>query len=175
MQFAVGQNIVHPSHGAGTVIDVQNQELVEGFRRYYVIRFDGKRLTVHVPFRRTDEVGLRKVMSRSKCQDVLDTLRKLPKPLPSNFKERRKLIENLIHSGQPTKIAEAVRELNWRGEEKRLNTADSDLLAQGREMLIQEMALATGADPAEIQQRIDRALEASVQAKLAEQNRGVEH
>ena len=116
MDFSVGQHIVHPAHGAGTIVGVQEQELVEGFQRYYVIRFADKRLTVRVPQRRTTELGLRRVMGTAKCEEVFGVLSSLPKQLPNNFKDRRRAVEKLIHSGKPLMVAEALRELSWRRE-----------------------------------------------------------
>lgn len=165
MEFSVGQHIVHPAHGAGTIVGVQEQELVEGYQRYYVIRFADKRLTVRVPLRRTSELGLRRVMGAAKCQAVLNVLRSLPTQLPNNFKERRRAVEKLIHSGKPLKVAEALRELTWRRELKPLNKADSELLSQANSMLVQEMSLATGEDPASVEKRIAEALHESIRAK----------
>ncbi len=166
MEFTVGEHIVHPAHGAGTIVGVQNQELATGFQRYYVIRFADKRLTVRVPWRKADELGLRSVMGSTKCEEVFLVLRSLPQPLPQNFKERRRVVENLIHSGRPVKVAEALRELSWRRELKPLNKADSDLYSQANAMLVQEMALATGDEQSEVERNVGAALSESIRAKM---------
>lgn len=162
MSFAVGQNIVHPTHGAGTIVDFQEQELVDGHEEYFVIRFDEKRLAVRVPTDRVEELGLRQVMAEAKCREVLRVLQEEPKLLPSNFKERREAVDKLIHSGRPLKIAEAVRELMWRQELKRLNKADTEQFSQARAMLIEEMAIAMEQAPQEVRAAIDEALEDAV-------------
>ena len=164
MDFSVGQHIVHPAHGAGTVVGLQEQELVEGYEEYYVIRFAQKRLTVRVPQGRTDELGLRTVMGTSKCKEVYSVLSDLPNQLPNNFKERRRAVEKLIHSGKPLKVAEALRELSWRRELKPLNKADSELLTQASGMLVEEMSLATGEDKGDVEKRISKALDESISA-----------
>jgi CarD family transcriptional regulator len=158
MEYAVGQNIIHPAHGAGEVVDIENQELVEGFKKYYVIRFADKRLTVRVPFSHSEDAGLRDPISQEKIKQVLTTLRQLPKKLPKDYKKRRKQIEDKIFSGVPVQIAEAVRELTWRRSHKNLGIADQRLLDQGRELLIQELTIATDSDAGEIQQKIDASL-----------------
>ncbi|MEZ4608799.1 MAG: hypothetical protein R2838_00825 [Caldilineaceae bacterium] len=43
-------------------------------------------------------------------------------------------------------MAEALRELVWRREDKHLTVADSRMLDQARTMLVHEMALATDTD-----------------------------
>lgn len=164
MEYAVGQHVIHPAHGAGTVVDVTQEELIEGHKRYYVIRFANKRLTVHLPTQRTDEAGLRQVMSRTTFDEVLATLGKLPRPLPRDFKQRRQQLDEMIHSGEPVRVARAVRELSWRSEQKPLNKSDAQHLTMARTMLIEEMALVTGLRPEEINGRIDRELSKSISA-----------
>lgn len=167
MEYAVGQNIIHPAHGAGEVVDIEDQELVEGFKKYYVIRFAEKRLTVRVPLSHSEDAGLRDLIPQEKIKQVLTTLRQLPKKLPKDYKKRRKQVEDKIFSGLPVKIAEAVRELTWRRSHKNLGVADQRLLDQGRELLIQELALATDTEHTEIQEKIDAALAEAIEAKEA--------
>ncbi|MEZ4657677.1 MAG: hypothetical protein R2911_08905 [Caldilineaceae bacterium] len=73
----------------------------------------------------------------------------------------------MIFSGAPVKIAEAVRELTWRGHEKNLNISDQKLLEQGREMLIDELCLAIDAEPATVSNTINEALTYSEETMLA--------
>jgi len=167
MEYAVGQNIIHPAHGAGKVVDIEEQELVEGFDQYYVIHFADKRLTVRVPLSHSDDAGLRTLISPTKSKQIFKTLRQIPQKLPKDFKKRRKELEEKIFSGYPEKVAEAVRELTWRRENKNLGMADQRLLDQGRELLIQELALATEVKPGDVQNKIDEALAKSIEAKEA--------
>ena len=169
MDFAIGQHIIHPSHGPGEIIDIEEQMLLKkkGKQEYYVIRFANKRLVVRVPMKDATERGLRQVMSTAKSKQVISALRKMPQELPQDFKERRKQIEEMIFSGAPIKIAEAVRELTWRGHEKNLNISDQKLLEQGREMLIDELCLAINAEPTTFSDTINEALTFSNETMLA--------
>ncbi len=165
MLFSIGENIVHPSHGAGQIVGIEKQELVSGFHQYYVIEFVGKRLTIRVPERRVEDLGMRNVMSRVRYQAVLETLRSLPDQLPKNFKERRQAVAEMINSGVPKRIAEAVRDLTWRRRAAHLTKSDSELLGEGRERLIAEMALANECDVTEVRLEIDEALSTAVAAQ----------
>jgi CarD family transcriptional regulator len=171
MDYTIGQIIIHPTHGPGKIVGIEHQEFVEGFRRYYVISFADKQLTVRVPFRRIEDIGLREVMSSARLKQVMATLGDLPNQLPKDFKLRRKKLEMLIFSGAPIQVAEAVRELTWRRVDKSLNVEDKRLLEHGRELLIQEIALVTNDDPHQIQNKIDEALATAVKTKTDE----VEH
>lgn len=147
MEYAIGQTIVHPAHGAGKIIDVEKITVGENLQNYYVLRFADKELTVRVPFQRVTAVGLRHIMSKEKVKQVLATLRAAPQELPADYKQRRKEMELLIFSGYPIKIAEAVRELTWhRRDKKHLGIEDQRLLDHGRELLANEMALSLDHD-----------------------------
>lgn len=167
MEFEVGAKVVHPAHGPGLVVEIEHNELVEGFNHYYVIEFTQKRMTVRVPFRHAEEAGLRQVMTNKKRQQVMETLSKLPKQLPSDFKKRRQEIETLIYSGYPMKVAEAVRELSWRRRNKQLSVSDRRLLEEARGMLISEIALSSDESRKAVQSEIDDELTRSAEAQMA--------
>ena len=163
MQLSVGQRVVHPHHGIGKIVDVTQMDLVDGFKRYYVIEYLTKRLTSHVPIKKTNELKVRSTMSEEKVEDVLDTLSALPESLPDHHKKRRKIVEDLIQSGRPTKIAQAVRELAWRQERDGLSNWDSQMLSQGKEMLAAEMALVTDSRTGVARRKIEETLTQAIE------------
>lgn len=163
MEYAIGQTIVHPAHGAGKIINVEKITLGERPQAYYVLRFANQELTVRVPMRRVSAVGLRQIMSKEKVKQVLATLRAAPKQLPQDYKKRRKALESLVFSGYPVKIAQAVRELTWRRRDKKhLGIEDQRLLEHGRDLLVHEMALALEHDLPATVAVIDDALATAV-------------
>lgn len=167
MAFTVGQSVIHPAHGAGEVVEIQEEELVEGFRRYYVIEFLRNRLTVHVPIRRVDDIGVRPIMSARRIAGVIETLEDLPEDLPDEFRQRRAEVSQQIHSGYPKKIAETVRDLTWRQKAKYLTEADKEALGEARTMLITEVALALEQEFDEAERTLDAALKQAVLARQA--------
>lgn len=122
-------------------------------------------MTIHLPVERTDEIGLRKVMTEAKFDNVLAILSEEPQKLPNDYKQRRQQVEEMVNSGAPAEVARALRELTWQQEKKPLNNADSRLMSEARSKLVQEIALATDEDPGEIHAKIDNALERAVAAK----------
>jgi CarD family transcriptional regulator len=160
VEFAIGDHVIHPAHGPGEIVAFQETELVGGFRRYCVIRFFDHGLVMHIPWRRMDKCGLRRVMSGAVCREVLDRLSSVPNSLPSDFKERRRLVETWLATGAPARLADAVRDLAWRRVSKRLNQADSELFEQAHGRLLAELSLALGHSRAEMDQRIRQALDA---------------
>jgi len=163
MDYTIGQRIIHPAHGVGQITAIQREELVTGYQRYYVIRFANKQLLVRIPFKRVPDLGLRRIMSKEKAQQVLNVLRALPRQLPSDHKKRQQQVQDLIFSGYPLKIAQAVRELTWhRRRKKRLLLEERRLLDEGRNLLVQEMALALDDPDGKVSQAVDAALATAV-------------
>jgi CarD family transcriptional regulator len=158
MEFSVGDKVVHPRHGFGQIIGMKHLDLVEGFERYYVIEIRDQGLIVNVPVRAIDTLGVRPVMSRAKMARVLATLRGRPSQLSEDYKERQARIREKLETGGPLRIAEILRDLTWHERRARLTSADSALLAKGRDFLAAEIAVVTDTEIANAKQAIDTAL-----------------
>ncbi|MDX1521671.1 MAG: CarD family transcriptional regulator, partial [Anaerolineae bacterium] len=150
--------VVHPKHGAGKIVGVEQLELIEGFENYYVIEMEEKRLTVRVPFRKMEALNIRPVMSPSRLQKVLNTLHDAPRRLATDYKTRQARLREKLGTGRPSKIAEVVRDLTWHKRNKTLASSDARLLDHGREVLTTEIALVTDTEPTEARQIINTVL-----------------
>lgn len=158
MEYAVGDKVLYPNRGAGTVIGIEHEELVDGFEHYVVIEVESQRLTLRVPARMMETLGVRRVMERDDLSGVLDALGSPAESLPDDFKERQEQIRERLRSGSPVDVAHAVRDLSWREQETYLTKADSKLLAQGREILADEVALVLDKESVAAEQMLDDAL-----------------
>ncbi|MCB0171795.1 MAG: hypothetical protein KDI62_05220 [Anaerolineae bacterium] len=157
-QLAIGQNVIHPIHGAGKITGVTEMNIVEEFTKYYVIEFSTKRLTLHVPVLNLDGSSIRQVMSENKADDVFGILQAEPEALPEEFKHRRRKLEDWLQSGRPVQIAQAVRALAWRNEHGGLSSLESRLFSQAKDMLVTEVALATDQDALDARHEIEAVL-----------------
>ena len=162
MEFSVGDKVVHPRHGFGQITKLERLDLVEGFERYCVIDIPDQGLTLHVPVRKMEELGVRPVMSGTKLSQVLETLRGRPRHLSEGYKQRQDRVRERLETGGPLQIAEVVRDLTWHERRAYLTKADSELLARGRDFLAAEIAVVTDTEIAEAKQTIDTALVATV-------------
>ncbi len=158
MEFSVGDYVVHPKHGAGQITGTRQLELVEGYENYYVIKIGDNGLTLHVPMRKMEELGVRPVMSRSRLTRVLDTLHETPRQLSTNFKTRQARIKEKLQTGMPLKMAEAVRDLAARRQRAKLSANDTRLLNRCQELLAMEIALVTDTELIDAHQKINTIL-----------------
>lgn len=155
MQFSIGDKVVHPHHGPGQITGLEKKELLDGVKRFYVIEIPMRQLTVYVPRRKMDQVGVRLAIPRARFGRVLDTLQSEPSQLPEDYKERQERVWEKLRTGLPIQLAEVVRDLVWRERHSHLTKKDSEYLKRGQEYLAAEMAVVSGKEISDVQERIE--------------------
>jgi len=162
MQFSVGDKVVHPHYGPGWVSGVERREFLDGAKRYYVIEIPGQEMTLYLPVRNADEMGMRLAMSQSRLSRVLSMLGSKPRLLPEDYRERQEQIYAQLRTGRVMQLARVVRDLTWHRQRAHLTKKDGDYLKQGRNLLAAEMALVSGDDVSEASDLIEATMTAAV-------------
>jgi RNA polymerase-interacting CarD/CdnL/TRCF family regulator len=106
-----------------------------------------------------EEIGVRPAMLQTEFRGVLDILRSRPDPLPQDHKERQEQILEKLRTGQPSDLAEAVRDLAWYQKMSHLTKRDTDYMDRGRKLLAAEVALVTGNEIADVNKTIESTLD----------------
>lgn len=163
MEFAVGAKVVHPHHGPGTIVRIEQNEQAEGQECYYVIEIPDQGLTLHIPRHRMGIAGVRLAMSDKQLRQVLNTLGGRPEELPQDHRERQEQVWEKLRTGESSQVAETVRDLMWHQHQAHLTKKDSDYLDRARKMLAAEIALVDDCEVAEA----NRTIEAIVADTLA--------
>jgi CarD family transcriptional regulator len=166
MQFSVGDKVVHPQHGPGSIAGIENRELTDGPKRYYVIDVPGQGLTVHVPMATAEKAGVRPAMSQSRFPRVLTMLRGRPHQLPEGYRERQEEIYAQLKTRGVMQLAKVVRDLTWHRERAHLTKTDSGLLKQGLDLLAGEMALVSGDAVSDASRLIESTMTAAMASAL---------
>jgi CarD family transcriptional regulator len=116
-----------------------------------------------VPLDKEESVGLRQPISKDRLSRVWRILRGEPETLPDKHKERYAVIEDKLENGDLFQIAEVVRDLAWRREEKRkLTVVGGRLYETSLEFLASELAGVQGSDVDTAEAQIAERLEASM-------------
>jgi CarD family transcriptional regulator len=164
MAFQVRDAVVHPDYGAGVVTEIKERHSLGQGKRYYSIDLLGERGTiVMVPVGREESVGLRRPIPEKGLGRLWRILRAEPETLPGDHKERYALIQGKFQDGDFFQIAEAVRDLAWRREERHhLTTVGKRLYETGLGFLAGELAVVQGSDVDTAEAQIAERLEASI-------------
>ncbi len=144
--FNVGDRVVYPMHGAGTIEGVEEKEILGKTHRYYVLRLPIGDMKVMIPVDNTEEIGLRDVINSAEVEQVMTVLRQECTAMSSNWNRRYRSNLEKIKSGDVFELADVVRNLSVREREKGLSTGERKMLDSAKEILISELILAQSWD-----------------------------
>jgi CarD family transcriptional regulator len=157
-QLTIGQKIVHRRYGAGTVVKVRKGGEGDEHDRYYVIDIPSRDLKVHLPVDSAKKVELRRLSSMRKMKRALRILTEEPSDLPSDYRERRALVTQLMTEGTVRSLAQIIRDLCGRKRTKNMSTLESTMLTNAKRQFAGELALVAAIDLDDAMQRIEEAL-----------------
>ncbi|MGH6971116.1 MAG: CarD family transcriptional regulator, partial [Caulobacteraceae bacterium] len=75
LEFKVGDSVVYPAHGVGSVVGVEVQEVAGLSLEVYVITFDHEKMTLRVPTGKARSSGLRPLAAGDIVTRALTTLK----------------------------------------------------------------------------------------------------
>ena len=162
MTYGVGDIVVYPHHGAAVVERKESRTHKGETNEYLVLRPTYGSLTVMVPADACSEVGIREVISSAEVTEVLEVLRAEEAPegkTPGSWARRFKANAEKLRSGDIFEVAEVVRNLVVRSHGSELSAGENRLLAKAKQILLSELAAATGTDEEEADRLISQILE----------------
>ena len=171
MQFSVGDAVVHPHHGPGWITGMERRELLDGKKLYYEIEIPMQELSLCVPRKAMQDMGVRPAMSRGRLPRVLAKLEDEPCILPGDYKIRQEEVWEQLRTGQVMLLAEVVRDLSWHEEREHLTKKDTEYLARAKERLVAELALVSGSEAQDMEKRINDVLAAAISARMERERR----
>lgn len=118
MEFKVGEVVVYPHHGAARIADIEHREMGGETLEYLVLQINQSDLVVRVPSKNVELVGVRDVVGKEGLEKVFSVLREIDVEEAGNWSRRYKANQERLASGDINKVAEVVRDL-WRRDQDR--------------------------------------------------------
>ena len=159
--------MVYPHHGAGQVLKKETKDILGEKREYLTIKILHNDMTVMVPCENAGKAGLRRVIDEETVKKVLSVLTDDVSEMPKNWNRRFKHNRDKIKTGDIYELAEVVRNLALREQDKGLSTGEKQMFTRAKKILASELmyALEMGEDEAEA--HLDKLLFDSGEEKLA--------
>jgi CarD family transcriptional regulator len=140
--YKVGDKVVYPHHGAGTVVKREKKEVLGEKREYLTIKILHNDMTVNVPADNAERVGLRKVIDEEAVKKVVKYLTSGGTEMPKNWNRRFKHNRDKMKTGDIYELAEVVRNLALRDGEKGLSTGEKQMYVKAKKILASELMYA---------------------------------
>ncbi|MDD7385209.1 MAG: CarD family transcriptional regulator [Actinomycetaceae bacterium] len=158
MELTVGATVIYPHHGAAQVQTIEDKTIRGEKRQYATLKVLDSDLVIQVPIDNVNTVGIREVSDAEQLARVFAVLQQQDVEEPSNWSRRFKANNEKLTSGDVIKIAEVIRDLTRRDENKKLSAGEKRMLNQARQILASEVALARGLDEPGAETLLDHVL-----------------
>jgi CarD family transcriptional regulator, regulator of rRNA transcription len=142
IDFEIGDNVVYPHHGAGQVVKKEEKNILGEVREYLTIKILHNDMTVMVPCQNAGKAGLRRVIDEDTVKKVLAVLADDVSEMPKNWNRRFKHNRDKIKTGDIYELAEVVRNLAVREQDKGLSTGEKQMYTRAKKILASEMMYA---------------------------------
>ena len=157
--FKVGDKIVYPMHGAGTIESIEEREILGEKQKYYIMKMPVGDIKVMVPTKNAELIGVRDVIGGDVAESVLDVLSAMPTDMSSNWNKRYRDNQDKMKSGDICEVADVVRNLTFRQKDKGLATGEKKMLSNAKQKLISELVLAEAMTKEQVETLIDEKIE----------------
>jgi CarD family transcriptional regulator len=165
--YKVGDKVVYPHHGAGTVVKREKKEVLGEKREYLTIKIDHNDMTVNVPAENAERVGLRKVIDEDAVKKVVKYLTSGGTEMPKNWNRRFKHNRDKMKTGDIFELAEVVRNLALRDGEKGLSTGEKQMYVKAKKILASELMYAKNMNEDETFEWLEGVLTGTVEEPAA--------
>ena len=158
MAFDIGDRVVHPQHGVGHIVKLEDREFQRGdIQKYYEISIPGGS-TVWVPIALPNS-GLRRLARKSELVQCREILMSQPLPLTVDGRIRQSELVTRLRHGTIAVQCEVVRDLSAFVAHKPAYGTITAFLEAMLHVLCQEWAIVEGIDVGEAAVEINLLLE----------------
>ena len=158
--FNIGDKIVYPMHGAGTIDSIEEKDILGEKESYYILRMPGE-VKVMVPIAKAEQVGVRNIIDKNSADRVFKVLEQDETEMNKNWNKRYRDNMEKLKSGDIYEIADVVRNLSFKQKEKGLSTGEKKMLSNAKQILVSELVLAEHSSQAEVEQLIENKINTS--------------
>lgn len=154
-KFYIGQSVVYPSHGVGTITAEEKNKFAGVFLSVYVISFKKKQLELKIPKHQAINNGLRALTNRDDFARAINVLsgKKITSD-SSMWSKRVKIYMNKLNSGNIVSIAAVLKELYPNLNNPDRSFSEKIIFDNALELISTEYALISNIDDKDARQYI---------------------
>ena len=158
--FNVGDKIVYPMHGAGTIDSIEEKDILGEKQSYYILKMPGE-VKVMIPTAKAEAVGVRNIIDKKSAEKVIGVLEQDETVMDKNWNKRYRDNMEKMKSGDIYEVADVVRNLSFKQKEKGLSTGEKKMLNNAKQILVSELVLAEHATEDEVEKLVENKINTS--------------
>lgn len=158
--FSIGDKVVYPMHGAGTIESIEEKDILGERQSYYIIKMPGE-VKVMVPISKAENIGVRNIIDKEIAGKIFKVLKADSTEMSMNWNKRYRDNMDKMKSGDAYEIADVVRNLSFKQKEKGLSTGEKKMLMNAKQILVSELTLAQNSDKEDIEDLVNDTINVS--------------
>jgi CarD family transcriptional regulator len=155
----LGDKVVYPVHGVGVINSIEDKTVLGEKRSYYVIKLAISDMTVMIPTNKSEDLGLRLVVSDRVATKALKIIGSETTEMEEDWKSRYQQNFEKIKSGSILNVAEVVRNLFHRNKVKELSIMEKKLYENAYRLLVDEISYVKDLEREKVQNLVAQGLE----------------
>lgn len=167
--FNIGDKVVYPMHGAGSIESIEEKSILDEKQSYYIIKMPGE-VKVMVPTAKAEQIGVRKIIDKSTVEKVINVLEQNCTEMSMKWNKRQRDNLEKMKTGDVFEVADIVRNLTFKQKEKGLSTSEKKMLLNARQVLVSEIMLADSKPKDEVETLIEEKIAYSYQLHSTDTN-----
>ena len=156
--FKVGQKVVYPNHGIGTIEQIEQKQIGATALPFYTLRLAATNSLVLVPVSNAAEVGLRSPITSGECEVLFKALAEDFRSPANDWKDRFKDFSDKMRSGDIFEVANVLKHLTYLSHLKPLSFREQRMVERARYLVVSELAAVCRQPECNIEPRVEEAL-----------------
>lgn len=156
--FKIGDKIVYPMHGAGTIDSIEKKEFLGEEKDYFILKMPIGDMDISIPTSKINDMNIRDVITKEEGDRVLRILDEDPTDMSDNWTVRYRQNQEILKTGNVYEVAEMLRNLAILDKDKGLSTTEKKLLNRARRILASELVMAGSLKKEEAEAMIDESI-----------------
>ncbi len=142
MRFKIGDKIIYPNQGVGTIEDIAVKKLGGSTNtEFYIVRLNDSDSNVMIPVDNAESVGLRS-LSNEKVVGELYKILKKEEGIPStDWKARYKSNSERMSTGDIHEVTSVMKNLFFLNQQKDLSFREKKMLERAMQLVVSEIAI----------------------------------
>ncbi|MFA6808566.1 MAG: CarD family transcriptional regulator [Eubacteriales bacterium] len=164
--FEIGDKILYPMHGAGTIEAIEEKEILGENKLYYILNIPGMRMKIMIPTTNVANLGVRQIVNPTTLENVLENINlgDTDPVIYENQRYCRDLNKKKIVSGDIYKGTEIIRDLTRKSHKHKLGAEDTNMLNNARQIFLSELMQVKGVAHEQAVVLLDEILESQLES-----------
>lgn len=159
MRFKIGDKIIYPNQGVGTVEDIAIKKLGGSSNtEFYIVRLNDSESNVMIPVDNAESVGLRALSNGKVVGELYTILGTTEETTSADWKVRYKSNSERMSTGDIREVTCVMKALFFLNQEKDLSFREKKMMERAMQLVVSEIAIVEDLSFEEVEEKVEALL-----------------